>query len=303
MNKVPVMATVSRAYGFLLGDFGTIFRLAWAPLMLGAGLSFVFAPQAIDAMIQHNGDPTVQMQYAPMQFLIGVAAFVGAVMATIALLRIVIYGDRKPGLFAYLWLGGAEFRLIAVTILLIVAAIAGMIGTVLVFALLGALAAAIPALGIVVGLGAVLILPVLLWVIVRLSLVAPVVVAENSLGVERSWALTKGNGLRLFLAYVLTLVPLGIVSLLVMLALLGSDFPALPSFPVLSGSKDAESTRTAMEAFGKAMEVWQLALTKAIRLHWVEFSVLGFVGNLIQTALMAGVQGNAYTALAGEPRN
>ena len=87
MNKVPVLATVSRAYGFLLGDFGTIFRLAWAPLLIGAGLSFAFGAQAIDAAIQSKGDPTVQMQYAPMQFLIGVAAFVGAVMATVALLR------------------------------------------------------------------------------------------------------------------------------------------------------------------------------------------------------------------------
>lgn len=302
MNKVPVLATVSRAYGFLLGDFGTIFRLAWAPLLIGAGLSFAFGAQAIDAAIQSKGDPTVQMQYAPMQFLIGVAAFVGSIIATVALLRVVIFGDRKPGLFVYLWLGGAEFRLIAVTILLIVAAIAGMIATVLVFALLGALAAAVPALSIVVGLGAALAVPVLLWVIVRLSLIGPVVVAEKSLGVERSWALTKGNALRLIFTYFLTLVPLGVVSLLIALAVFGSDFPALPAFPVSGGANETEAARAAMEAFTKSMETWQLDLSKAIRANWLAFSVLGFFSNLIQIALLTGVQGSAYTALAGEPR-
>ena len=302
MNKVPVMATVSRAYGFLLGDFGTILRLAWAPLLLGAGLSFAFGSQALDAAIQSKGDPAIQMQYAPMQFLIGIAAFVGGVIATVALLRVVIYGDRKPGLFVYLWFGGAEFRLVMVTVLLIVASFAGIIGAALVFALLGALAAAVPALGVVVGFGVALMGPVFVWILIRLSLIAPVVVAEKSLGVERSWALTKGNGFRLFLVYLLTLVPLVVVSVLVALAVFGSDFPPLPSFPAPGGANDAEATRAAMEAFGKAMEKWQLGFSKALRLHWVEFSVLGFAGNLIQTALLTGVQGTAYTALAGEPR-
>ena len=300
MNKVPVLATVSRTYGFLLGEFGTIFRLAWAPLLLGAGLSFTFGAQAMDALIASKGDPNVQMQFAPMQFLIGLAAFVGGVMATVALLRVVIFGDRKPGLFVYLWLGGAEFRLIAVTILLVVAAIAGMIGVGLVIALLAAMAAAVPALGIVLGIGVVLLLPMLFWVIVRLSLIAPVVVAENSLGVERAWALTKGNALRLFLAYFLALLPFALISVFALLVALGADFPALPPFP--SNAGDTEATRAAMAAFEKAMEAWQLDFAKAVRAHWVEVGILGFIGNLIQTALLAGVQGNAYTTLAGEPR-
>ncbi len=300
MNKIPVMGTVSRAYGFVLGEFGTIVRLTWAPLLLAAGLSLMYGGQAIDAMIASKGDPNIQMQYAPMQFLLGLAGFVAGIMATVALLRVVIFGDRKTGLFVYLWLGGAEFRLIIVTVLLVVAIMAAAIAAGLVFALLGALAAAMPALGVVVGIGGVLLVPLLIWAALRLSLIGPVVVAEKSLGVERSWALMKGNALRMFLVLLLTLLPFAVVTALIAFAILGADFPAFPKFPAATG-QDAEATRVAAEAFGKAMEDWQLKFTGAIRLHWVQFGIFGFITNMIQIALLAGVQGSAYTALAGEP--
>jgi hypothetical protein len=50
------------------------------------------------------------------------------------------------------------------------------------------------------------------------------------------------------------------------------------------------------------MEQWQIDVAKAMRAHWPEVSVLTFVGNLVSTALWAGVTGSAYTAVAGERR-
>jgi hypothetical protein len=296
MSKIPVMGTVSRAYGFLLGDFATIVRLAWAPLLIGAGLSYAYGPQIMDATIAAKDNPDAMVALMPTQFLIGIVTFFTGIMATVALLRVVVFGDRKPGLFVYLWLGAAEFRIIVVTILLVIALIAAMIGAGLVFGLLGVMSSAVPGAGALVAFAAVALAFVLIWAMLRLSLVSPVVVAESNLGVERSWQLMSGNVLRMLLVLIFTFVPYAIAASLVGIAIIGNDFPAFPAFPAMGGA-DAEATKAAAEAFGKAMEAWQLDFTKATRAHYPELTVLGFVGNLISTALAAGAFGNAYNAV------
>jgi hypothetical protein len=305
MGKIPVLGTVSRAYGFLLGEIGTIARLAWAPLLVGAALSYLYGGEILDATVAAESEPMRALAQAPAQFLVGIVAFVTGVMATVALLRVMVFGDRKPGLFVYLWLGAAELRLILVALLLLVAFIAAMIGAGLVFALLTALTAALPVLSLLLLLGTGALVFAAVWVPLRLLLVPPVVVAENTLGVERSWELTKGNALRLLFVVLLTFVPYVIVSGLAFTAILGADFPAFPALPGFADPEMAKSEtamKAAAEAFQKAMENWQIDFAKAMRAHWAAVSALSFVGNLIATALWAGVTGGAYTALAGERR-
>ncbi len=298
MNRIPIGGTVSRAYGFLFGDFGTVIRLTWAPLLLGAAFSYLYGGDILDVTVRAQNDPTVAVSYAPLQFLMGVIAFVTSVMASVALLRVVVFGDRKPGLVVYLWLGGAELRLILVSILLLIAVIAAMIGVALVLGLLAALTAAIPVLSVLLVVGIFALLFAAIWVPLRLSLIAPVIVAEGSLGVERSWALMKGNALQMFVVFLLTYVPYAILSWLVLVMVLGGDLPAWPALPSIG--QDAEAAQAASEAFGKAMEQWQIDFIKAMRLHWPEVSVLGFVGNVVSTALWVGMTGSAYNAVAGE---
>jgi hypothetical protein len=304
MGRVPVLTTVSRAYGFLLGDFPTIVRLAWVPLFIGAGLSYFYGGQAFDAAVEAgvNADPARSMQYVPVQLLIGIVGFLTGIMATVALLQVVIFGDRKPGLYVYLWLGPAERRLIAVTILLFVAAMAGFFALMIVFGFVGALAVAVPVIGLIVPILMFAFPIALVWVSLRLSLISPVVVAENNLGVERSWALTRGNALRLFFVLVLTFAPYIFLSASLFFTVMGGDFPALPAFPDMpaDAAKDSAAVKTAMDAFAKNLEVWQLDLMKGMRLHWLEFSILGFLGNLVTTALWAGALGSAYASIAGE---
>ena len=297
MSKIPVFGTVSRAYGFLLGDIATIVRLAWAPLLIGAGLSYVYGPQMMDAAIAAKDNPDALAALAPTQFLIGLAAFVTGIMATVALLRVVIFGDRKPGLAVYLWFGGAELRIVIVTILLGVAFVAAMIGAALVIGLLGVMSAAVPGMGILVSIAIFALIIGFIYAMLRLSLISPVVVAESNLGVERSWQLMSGNVLRMLLVLILTFVPYFLLAALVGFAVVGADVPSLPAFPALGGA-DADATKTAAEGFRKALEAWQLDLTKAMRAHFVELTVLGFFGNMISTALAAGAFGNAYNAVA-----
>ena len=40
MSKVPVLSTVSRTYGFLLGDIITVLQIAWLPMLLATGVNY-----------------------------------------------------------------------------------------------------------------------------------------------------------------------------------------------------------------------------------------------------------------------
>ncbi|MBL9095332.1 MAG: hypothetical protein JNK07_00275, partial [Alphaproteobacteria bacterium] len=84
MSKLPVIGTVSRAYGFLIGEIATIVRLVWAPVLAGAGLAYLYVPTVLESQIagQSTG-------IAPGQILVGVVGFVTGIMATVALLQVV----------------------------------------------------------------------------------------------------------------------------------------------------------------------------------------------------------------------
>lgn len=299
MTRIPVLATVSTAYGFLLGEIGTILRLVWAPLLVGAALSYFLGAPADPSSVPKDAGAALQQQ-GP-QFLIGMVAFVTGIMATVALMRVVVFGDRQPGLYVYLWLGSAELRLIAVTLLLLIAFIAALFGAGLAFALLAVIVAAVPVLSILLlaAVGALIFVSV--WVPVRLSLVSAVVVAENNLGVERSWALTRGNAWRMFLIILLIYLPYAIVMWLALTTILGADFPAMPGFPSVDpeAAKSEAAMKAAAEAFQKSWLDWEVAFIGALRAHWTEVAVLGFVGNVVTTALWTGATGTAYATVAG----
>ncbi|QUL36708.1 glycerophosphoryl diester phosphodiesterase membrane domain-containing protein [Erythrobacter sp. JK5] len=90
--------------------------------------------------------------------------------------------------------------------------------------LLGAFAP--PALTIMVGLVLVL---VLLYLMIKFSLIAPVIAIESELNpinaMRRSWQLTKGNSFRLVAFFLLLIIAIGVVSLLFTLVL-GTVFAA-----------------------------------------------------------------------------
>jgi hypothetical protein len=303
MGRVPVLGTVSLAYGFLLGELGTIFRLVWAPLLVGSALSYFYGGQAIDAAVAAGvgADSAVAMAYLPVQFLIGVVNFVTGVMALVVLFQVVLFGDRKPGLYFYLWLGGAELRLILVTVLLILAVVAGGVGVGIVLGILGTVAA--PILTLVALIGGVVGLFAAVRAAIRLTLISAVVVAENNLGVERAWAISRGNALRLLGVLVLTFGPYVFVASILFFSIMGSDMPALPSPPDLEaagGAKNGAAAREAAAAYAKALEVWQLDLLKGMRAHWLALTILGFAGNVVTTALWACAMGSAYLSIVRE---
>lgn len=296
MNKLPVFSTISRTFGFLLGDIATIVRIAWLPLLIVSGLSFYVGADAIDAMIAAKENPTRAMEMAQINFLIGVAGFLANIIVMVALLRVVMFGDRKPGLPAYIWFGMTETRLIIAYLLLIVAVIAGAIGVSLGFAIFAAIVAAVPGLEAVIGLAAAAIAIAAVWALIKLSIIPAVIVAEKGLGVERSWALMRGNSFRMFVVLLCTFIPLALLSVVVSVAILGNDFPAFPDFKALMANGDASA-----KAVSEAAEKWQMDIMKGVRAHWVEFVAMNYLSSIISAAVTAGIAGNAYLALAGEP--
>ena len=300
MNKIPVLGTLSRGYGFLIGDFVTIARLSWAPLLAATVVQFYFGAQTLDASIKalQSDDQSRMLSLGPMPFLLGVVVVVVNVMVFVALLRVVVSGDRKPGLWVYAWFGGAELRIIAVYLLLGIALAFVMVGSMLILLILAALSKAVPVIGIVILFGCVALIIALFWAALRVSLFVPVIVTESGLGVERSWQLTRGNALRLLVIWIATMVPLYIVTSVASSFIYGADMPALPDFNSM-WTASHNDMKAFFQAAMSAVKPYQIAVAQAQLKHWPELCIFSFIYTMVSTAVYAGVSGSAYVSAAG----
>lgn len=293
MNKVPVFSTVSKAYGFVLGDFGTVFLIAWLPLLAVTAFNIQFGREALEMAIAGGLSPEAA-QGSPMNLLASILGAVASIMVLIALLRVVIFGQRPGGVF-YLWFGMTELKLLGAYVLLIVAFIAAVIAISIVLGIAGAAGG-----GPVVGVGVIVLMFALLWVMLRLSILPATVAAENTMGVERTWALTAGNAMRLFFVFLLVYIPFGIAAIVLLGAVLGGSLPAMPDFVALTAAAENGNAQQA-DQMQQAVIAWQKGFLQAMLDNWMVVQILGFVLSVVQTALFAGIAGNAYLALAGEP--
>lgn len=291
MSKVPVLSTVSRTYGFVIGDIVTILQVAWLPTLIAAGISYYYGQQ-LDPALVTKGGPEAAMQAGGLGFAIAVVALLANIMVMVALLRVVMFGQRPSAPF-HLWFGMTELRVLLVYVLLGVALTAAILASALVLGLVGAAAASAGG-GAIIGLISVVLVFVLIWAMLKLTILPAVIVAENTLGVERAWALSKGNALRLFLIYLLTYIPFGILMLMALGAVVGSPMPDMSSL------QDPQNADANAKAFEQAINAWQRDFTAALYANWLGYSILNFVSTILSAALYAGIAGNAYMALAGE---
>lgn len=300
MNKIPILGTLSRGYGFLIGDFITIARLSWAPLLAATLVQYYYGFQTLEASIKalQSDDQSRMLSLGPMPFLLGVVVVVVNVMVFVALLRVVVSGDRKPGLWIYAWFGGAELRIIAVYLLLGIALAFAVVGAMMVLIILAALSKAVPVIGIFILLACVALIVALFWAGLRLSLLVPVIVTESGLGVERSWQLTRGNALRLLVIWIATMVPLYVVTSVASSFIYGADMPALPDFSSMWTASNNDM-KAFFQAALSAVKPYQIAVAQAQLKHWPEICVFSFIYTMISTAIYAGVAGSAYVSAAG----
>jgi hypothetical protein len=114
----------------------------------------------------------------------------GAVMAA-AVARAVLRPNESG--FGYIRVGGDEFRVLAVTIVLALLMFAvTALGSVLI-GVLAAAAGRTPMLWLVVVLGGIALVCFYVWLLVRLSLAVPITMAERRIAIFDSFRLTKGR--------------------------------------------------------------------------------------------------------------
>ena len=252
MNKIPVKQTIAEAYRFTFYGLEKVIGLIWLPaVLMTVGSYFVLSPYLAGmASAMENSDFAQQGSNMVLMFGLEIVILVLMAMMAVAITREILNPLQRP-LFLRFGLGATEFRLVGALIALYV--------LLLVFILIGALAAAalgyglnalLPASGglkrglALAALFGLCLIPVLVYIMARLTfLVVPCVVMEGKFGLERSWQLTKGNVWRIIGISLAIALPLLVILLIGEFFILGADY-FNPHFEML-GDQAAMAKRNA----------------------------------------------------------
>ena len=226
MHKLPVGPTIRTAYQFLFVEIGTIIRLSWFPLLVAAVVQTLAARASIDAMVASGAFATPDARLPPTLWDLAstIVEVVAYAMVAVAIHRIILFGDRRPGTYLLVSFGRAEllFMIIPVIAIVVVSAIA-FAGIGIALNLGGPSPQASPVLFLLI----FAIVIVLVYFAVRLSLVYPIIVAEGRFDLGQSWALSAGNFWRLFWTFALGSLPLAIVAVVFFFLVSMIVFPML----------------------------------------------------------------------------
>jgi hypothetical protein len=179
MHKLPVFATAGRAYAFLVRKFGTILRLSWFVIVLVLIVQYL-AARALYAAMRPAIEARDVVAFAnlasmsPWQIINALAMMLGTAIVAVALHRVILFGDHRPGSYLHFALGKVELLFVLLSIIFYVA----ITGTFF----LGILAAVLSGAPIFMGLLAVSAVVALLLLAVRLTPIFPVTVLVPDLG-------------------------------------------------------------------------------------------------------------------------
>jgi hypothetical protein len=216
MNKIPVGATISGAYGFAFADFLSVLGIAWLPhviyALLIAGIIYGLAPGLPGQVMRGEFDASM---FYTLRRIIGLIWLVGVVvqaMVTVGLQKKAL-GEMPGATFFYFSLGAPVWRMIGATFLALLAYIfivAITVGVTVALAIAATKFVAHFGVAIAIVLGVI----ATFWAIyaaVRLFFFLPaVVVAEEQIGLIRSWELGGGNFWRIFAVVFVVFVPVAI---------------------------------------------------------------------------------------------
>jgi hypothetical protein len=298
MGKIPVGETISGAYGFAFADFLSVLGIAWLPhvvyLLLVAGIVYGLAPELPGQIMR--GDIDVSTLYA-LRRIGGLLWLVGLVtqsMVTVGLQK-KAQGQMPGATFFYFSLGTPVWRMIGAVFLAFIAYVFIMILTCIVVVALALAAIKFvahfgTAIAVIVGIAAVC------WVIyaaVRLFFFLPaVVVAEEQIGLVRSWELGGGNFWRIFAVVFVIFVPVAIGFGIVQNALIG---PFLP--PDLFAHFHPNMTP---EQFGELYMQIIKGMFRTMRAAWPLIVVLAIIRSILFLGLGNGAVAKAYLGVTGK---
>lgn len=237
MHKLPVFATAGLVYRFLFNDLATIARLSWLPLLLVWLAQYAVAYFAFEAMREAmpsvlRGDPAATFKGNLVWQAAGLIAWLlGTSVVAVALHRVILFGDRKPGRLFYFSFRKIELLFLLLPLVAYVTLFSLNVLVVLNFRFLPA-----PSFFVLLSISAAF---ALLWLALRLLLIFPVTVVEGRYDFSQAWTLTRRNFWRLVATMIVAGVPLIVVTLVLqflLLSAMGFDLPGALPRPGASGT-------------------------------------------------------------------
>jgi len=299
MTKIPVGATIARAYRFAFGDFLEILGVLWPAMAIMWAPGFFMRQQTMTLSAQMAAHDYSSLRTLwPLLVPLYLAMLVLMFMQVVGVARLAL--DRLKGkTWFYFDLGKPVWRLIGTFLLLIVAAIIGWIAVVLGGVIIGFLLGLISkaannsavsmVIAVLSGLTFIALWCGYFYSSIRLTfLLAPVIAAgEEGFALARSWTLGKGNFWRAFAILLGTLGPFFILEFVLLFGFLfkGVAFPPL----------HASAAQTA--AYQAALNARMLEMMNAIYHYWYLTYPLGIAIMVVFYGLAMGGPCFAYRAL------
>lgn len=299
-GKIPVGATVARAYGFAFGNIVNNLGMIWIPVAMLWVASYFLQRPYLDATMGAMGSPQATLAALPLISGYFVASFV-LLSAQIAALTKEALGLRSGNAFLQFPFGAGAWRVLAAFFLyfvvMVIVYIAILLGSLLLTALAVAIsgghgagatmAAGFIALGLVV-----FVVGAFLYIATRLSFfLAPVAVAEHKVSLIRAWQLSGGNFWRIFSVFVILFLPFLVLEFVLVYAALGPNF----FVPIHTGT-------TPQEIMAHAQHQQEIVrqMTAKMQTYWFVVYPVGLVVALIVYGMYAGAVAYAYRAVTHE---
>lgn len=298
MKKIPVGATIAHAYRFALQDFFKIFGIMWLPTLIMVASALALTKPLLALTTAITGSPSNVWHALTFLLPLYLAMFVFVAMIIVGVTQHAL-GLRTGSPFYYFSLGRPLWRLIAAFLLIILIIFGTYIALLLAGIILGfagALLAKIVNLSL--GTGAIAALAAVAFILVfgayiyamtRLTfLLAPVVIAEEKIGLKRSWQIGRGNFWRMFLILMSLVIPVIILELAFFFGFLGLGLP--PMVPVQATPEQVAAAQTAMANWNMAI------LTRSLR-YWYVTYPFWTIFSVIFYGAACGAQAFAYRAI------
>ena len=262
MYPLPGIGVIRRSYGFVSAEFGTIVRLSWFPLLIVTVGQYLVDRAQVDGVISavQTMNPAVLGQTQWLPLFSGLLSVVAVSIVAVAIHRVILFGDRRPGTYIYFAFGKVEALFIVLPLLIFVAAIILSIPA-------GLAAAAIDSSSPVIYIAAIAI-PVLIvgFFSIRLSPLLPIAVVEERYDFRQAWDLTESNFWRLLGTFILGWLPFIVV-------LLGIGFVV----GAVAGTSSLTVTAKPEEVIA-ALRRWADFLPLVAVINYVVLIVAGAVG-------------------------
>jgi hypothetical protein len=306
--KIPFERTIANAYRFAFTNILTILGIGWFPFLLvalaGIGLIYALLPHLSDLLTashdkwSHTQALASVSPFVGVVFVMAIVTIIASAMVNVGVMRKAL-GQHSGPYFIFFSLGAQVWRLIGAYLLLSI--LFWGIALFFVFGITGiAILLSKVSPGVQVLITTLISIAAICWGIyaaVRVAFFLPaVVVAENHIGIGRSWNLGRGNFWRIVGIYLVVTVPVAIANSTINQSLLQmalgpqllpmAGWPRDPSHPAMTPTE---------------MQHYFAVLVGALGRVWPYMVAVEMLYLILLTGLSAGAIAIAYNFVTGGP--